>query len=89
MHLFDAINHLIASAYPLSEMGTLQPLEEQAACTSPKCKCREAMLAALSAGETLVVDRYAYSGAAFTAAKGIPGLDLQWCKASPVLYQKC
>ena len=38
------------------------------------------MLAALSAGQTLVVDRYAYSGAAFTAAKGIPGLDLEWCK---------
>ena len=38
------------------------------------------MLAALSAGRTLVVDRYAYSGAAFTAAKGVPGLDLAWCK---------
>lgn len=38
------------------------------------------MLAALSAGQTLVVDRYAYSGAAFTAAKGIPGLDLEWSK---------
>ena len=38
------------------------------------------MLAALSAGQTLVVDRYAYSGAAFTAAKSIPGLDLEWCK---------
>ena len=38
------------------------------------------MLAALSSGRTLVVDRYAYSGAAFTAAKGIPGLDLAWCK---------
>ena len=44
------------------------------------CWCRDAMLAALSAGRTLVVDRYAYSGAAFTAAKGVPGLDLAWCK---------
>ncbi|KAK9917300.1 hypothetical protein WJX75_002930 [Coccomyxa subellipsoidea] len=42
---------------------------------------REAMLAALHAGQTLVVDRYAYSGAAFTAAKKVPGLDLEWCKA--------
>ncbi|EIE20471.1 hypothetical protein COCSUDRAFT_48524 [Coccomyxa subellipsoidea C-169] len=42
---------------------------------------REAMLAALHAGHTLVVDRYAYSGAAFTAAKKVPGLDLEWCKA--------
>ncbi|BDA50650.1 Thymidylate kinase [Coccomyxa sp. Obi] len=42
---------------------------------------REAMLAALRAGRTLIVDRYAYSGAAFTAAKNLPGLDLEWCKA--------
>lgn len=47
------------------------------------------MLAALSAGKTLVVDRYAYSGAAFTAAKGIPGLDLAWCKVSLELLQRC
>ena len=38
------------------------------------------MLSALHQGRTLVVDRYAYSGAAFTAAKQIPGLDLEWCK---------
>lgn len=28
-----------------------------------------------------MVDRYAYSGVAFTAAKGIPGLDQQWCRS--------
>ncbi len=32
----------------------------------------------LADGITLVVDRYVYSGAAFTSAKGI---DLDWCKA--------
>jgi dTMP kinase len=32
----------------------------------------------LAQGKTLVVDRYAYSGACFTAAKGV---DLSWCKA--------
>ena len=32
----------------------------------------------LNAGETLVCDRYAFSGVAFTAAKGT--LDLEWCK---------
>jgi len=31
----------------------------------------------LNEGITLVVDRYAYSGVAFTAAKG---LDMEWCK---------
>ena len=31
----------------------------------------------LRAGTTLVVDRYSYSGVAFSSAKG---LDLSWCK---------
>ena len=32
----------------------------------------------LESGTTLVVDRYSYSGVAYTAAK--EGLDLEWCK---------
>ncbi|KAJ3684347.1 hypothetical protein LUZ61_013511 [Rhynchospora tenuis] len=32
----------------------------------------------LKSGTTLIVDRYSYSGVAFSSAKG---LDLQWCKA--------
>ncbi|KAG2171590.1 hypothetical protein INT43_008316 [Umbelopsis isabellina] len=35
------------------------------------------MRALLLSGTTLVVDRYAYSGVAFTAAKG---LDISWCR---------
>lgn len=31
----------------------------------------------LKSGTTLVVDRYSYSGVAFSAAKG---LDVEWCK---------
>ena len=42
---------------------------------------KKAMEAALAEGITLVVDRYSYSGVAFTAAKKIPGLDLEWCKS--------
>lgn len=42
---------------------------------------RAALLAKLQAGTTLIVDRYAYSGVAFTAAKALPGLDAVWCKA--------
>ena len=42
------------------------------------------MLEKLKAGTTLIVDRYAYSGVAFTAAKGIVGLDLDWCKAPDI-----
>ena len=37
--------------------------------------------AKLQSGVTLVVDRYSYSGVAFTAAKKMEGLDLEWCKA--------
>jgi dTMP kinase len=37
------------------------------------------MEAKLRAGTTLVVDRYSYSGVAFSAAKG---LDLDWCKVN-------
>jgi Thymidylate kinase len=44
--------------------------------------CSERLLAALATGTTVVMDRYAYSGVAFTAAKGRPGLDLNWCKVT-------
>ena len=40
-----------------------------------------ALEAKLAEGTTLVVDRYAFSGVAFTAAKKVPGLGLEWCKA--------
>ncbi|KAL6751258.1 P-loop containing nucleoside triphosphate hydrolase protein [Haematococcus lacustris] len=42
---------------------------------------RQEMLSKLRAGTTLVVDRYAYSGVAYSAAKGLPGLDVPFCKA--------
>ena len=35
----------------------------------------------LAAGTTLVCDRYAFSGVAFTAAKGLP---LEWCRAPDI-----
>ena len=46
--------------------------------------CRDKLEQALMSGTSLIVDRYAYSGAAYTAAKQIAGLDLQWCKVTPV-----
>ncbi|KAH9320258.1 hypothetical protein KI387_022027, partial [Taxus chinensis] len=42
---------------------------------------RSLMEAKLKAGTSLIVDRYSYSGVAFSAAKG---LDLGWCKAPEV-----
>jgi dTMP kinase len=38
---------------------------------------RESMLKLLQSGTTIVCDRYAYSGVAFSASKG---LDIEWCK---------
>lgn len=43
------------------------------------CVCRSLMETKLSTGTTLIVDRYSYSGVAFSAAKG---LDIEWCKVS-------
>lgn len=39
---------------------------------------RDNILSLLKSGKTLIVDRYAYSGVAFSAAKGLP---LEWCKS--------
>ncbi|CAN6649936.1 thymidylate kinase [Trichomonascus vanleenenianus] len=38
------------------------------------------MKAKLEAGINIVVDRYVYSGIAFSAAKNIDGMDVNWCK---------
>ena len=37
-------------------------------------------MSTLLSGTTLVVDRYAYSGVAYSAAKSVPGMDMEWCK---------
>jgi hypothetical protein len=42
---------------------------------------RALMESKLLGGTTLIVDRYTYSGVAFSAAKG---LDIEWCKVSLV-----
>lgn len=36
----------------------------------------------LRSGTTLIVDRYSYSGVAFSSAKG---LDIEWCKVTSCL----
>jgi len=42
---------------------------------------REDIESSLNKGETLIVDRYAFSGVAYTSSKG---LDFNWCKQSDV-----
>ncbi|GLC38054.1 hypothetical protein PLESTM_000679100 [Pleodorina starrii] len=46
---------------------------------------REEMLRLLAGGTTLVLDRYSYSGVAYTAAKGLPHLSIEYCKSVEVL----
>lgn len=38
----------------------------------------------IRAGTTVVIDRYSYSGAVYSAAKQIPAMDLQWCRQPEV-----
>ena len=42
------------------------------------------MLRLLAGGTTLVLDRYSYSGVAYTAAKGVPHLSIDYCKSLEV-----
>nr|CAD7198316.1 unnamed protein product [Timema douglasi] len=41
-------------------------------------ECQPMMMSLLNAGTTLIVDRYSFSGIAFSAAK--EGMDLKWCQ---------
>ncbi|GLC38053.1 hypothetical protein PLESTM_000679000 [Pleodorina starrii] len=45
---------------------------------------RKEMLRLLAGGTTLVLDRYSYSGVAYTAAKGLPHLDGSYCRSVEV-----
>ncbi|KAK3109633.1 Thymidylate kinase, partial [Teratosphaeriaceae sp. CCFEE 6253] len=38
----------------------------------------------IAAGTTVVMDRYYYSGCVYSAAKGVPGMDLAWCRQPEV-----
>lgn len=40
---------------------------------------RAQIIDALNAGQTVIIDRYAYSGVAYSTAKGLP---IDWCKAA-------
>lgn len=44
----------------------------------------EMIMGRLLAGENVVLDRYVYSGVAYSAAKSVPGMDRDWCYACDV-----
>ena len=86
----DAAVHLLFSANRwekrcVSSMAAPAVSQSELTVSRPACAlwARTRLLEALQSGTTLVVDRYAYSGVAFTSAKRVQGLDLEWCQARP------
>tara|TARA_B110000208_G_C11565883_1_gene357104 strand:+ start:36 stop:707 length:672 start_codon:yes stop_codon:yes gene_type:complete len=49
---------------------------------SNRWEARETLLGHLAAGTSVVCDRYAFSGVAFSAAKPRAALSVEWCKAA-------
>ncbi|AGO11109.1 AaceriAFR369Wp [[Ashbya] aceris (nom. inval.)] len=45
-------------------------------------ECAARIEAALAEGKHVILDRYVYSGAAYSAAKAVPRMDLEWCAAA-------
>lgn len=93
VHLLFSANRwekrcVLAAAAVVCRLGAGAAPTIAALCSHSKLytppACSDELLRKLAAGTTLVVDRYAYSGVAFTAAKGAPGLDRAWCQAPDV-----
>ncbi|XP_008798519.2 thymidylate kinase isoform X2 [Phoenix dactylifera] len=64
-----------------SYLANISQLDDQAVhllFSANRWEKRLSMETKLRSGTTIVVDRYSYSGVAFSAAKG---LDIEWCKA--------
>lgn len=58
----------------------LSPPDVHRLFVSNRVEKQAAMAAALSAGTTLVVDRYSFSGVAYSAAKDSPDMPWEWLK---------
>ncbi|KAJ3172255.1 hypothetical protein HDU88_007073 [Geranomyces variabilis] len=72
-----------ASAATASASSIPPPLPDQAIhllFSANRWEAAASLTALLRSGINVIVDRYAYSGAAYTAAKGVAG-GLEWCKA--------
>lgn len=51
---------------------------------TPSPLYRKSITDALEAGTTVVCDRYAFSGIAFSAAKNLPGMSYEWCRSPDI-----
>jgi hypothetical protein len=75
---WQAVSSRLSAAAPLTHSHTRGCLGWERSALMER-KLRE--------GTTLIVDRYSFSGVAFTAAKEKPGLDLEWCKVRPSAHR--
>lgn len=75
-----AIGEVISSY--LKKKSDLQDNAIHLLFTANRWELQPKMIKLLEAGTTLVVDRYSYSGVAFSSAKN--GVDLHWCKQPEV-----
>ena len=49
-----------------------------------RLRCRKSIEESLAVGTTVLCDRYAFSGIAFSAAKNLPGMSYEWCRGPDV-----
>ncbi|KAK9466064.1 thymidylate kinase-domain-containing protein [Lipomyces arxii] len=52
--------------------------------SSNRWELAESILASLNAGQTVILDRYVPSGVAYSLAKEVPGMNLEWCLAPEI-----
>jgi len=67
----------ILNSYLTNKEEALEDRAVHLLFSANRWECRERLLRSLHEGKTVILDRYAYSGVAFTSAKGI---DVEWCK---------
>ncbi|KAI9094622.1 thymidylate kinase [Phlyctochytrium arcticum] len=69
---------ILISDYLSSQTATLNDQTVHLLFSANRWEATKNLKSLLEQGTSIVVDRYAYSGVAYSAAKG---LDLEWCKA--------
>ncbi|CAI7925412.1 unnamed protein product [Closterium sp. NIES-54] len=81
LHTSMSNTRLLPLFPPLTLSTACLPTTPPRPALPPSLLSRAEMEALIGEGTTLVVDRYSFSGIAFSAAKG---LDVQWCKSTEV-----
>lgn len=75
---------------PSAALAVSPELSPASLCAAAACAAGRKLLEdTLAAGTTVVMDRYAFSGVCYSAAKGVPGMGLDWCKARALHPRRC